>query len=510
MRKNQWSWRLVIPVVVLFLLYFASRLFRLTLLPMFVDEASHLSWALQMGQTGLLSEAGDSGKFLIIWLMGLVLPSFGDHVLWLGRFISVGFGLLGLVGGYSLGRRLFDHRVGLIGAGLYLVAPYTFFYTRMALVDGPLTTLVIYLVLVSLRFAQRPNLKYSLGVGVLLMLVILTKLNGFVQGVLPLLVMISCLPRLKWSVAWKWLLVAYSLAALGFIPSLMNFSSHWGLTWAKFGVTEPGQSLGWNWLPNASNMLQFLAQNLSLPVFTLVCVGVVLVFIRRQRQVWLMVGCAGVTLALFVFTPKPWTWFPRYLLPAVPFLLLIAGQFISLAINWFKPYLTRLTWRYVVLTALVLGTTGPALWFDYWLLADPAQAPFVEIDQRQFISGTSAGYGLLEASRYLRSQLSSTKYIVVVYAQRPTALALVTQVYLHDQRERMAHLTIDFATADPDLLAQRLQTQSAPVFIIAPDPSDTTGARIDLDTWPYIQRVAHFDRPGGSTGVNIYQKTQLP
>jgi 4-amino-4-deoxy-L-arabinose transferase-like glycosyltransferase len=492
----------------LLLLYFATRLFRLTLLPMFVDEAFHMGWALQMAQEGLLAESGDSGKFLVIWLMSLVLPFFGDHVLWLGRFISISFGLLGLVGCYVLGRRLFDRRVGLIGAGLYLVAPYTFFYPRMALVDGPMTTLVVYLVLVSLRFARRPSLKYSVGVGVLLMSVILTKLNGFVQGALPLLVLLFCLPRSKWGLAWKWLLPAYGLAALGFIPSLLNFSSHWGLTWEKFGVTEPGQPLGWNWLPNASNMLQFLVQNLSLPVFMLVCVGVVLALFQRQRYVWLMAACASITLVLFIFTPKPWSWSPRYLLLTTPFWFLMAGWVISQGLDRLKPYLNRRGWgwRYGVMMGLAAIITGPALWFNYWLVTDPTRTPFVRIDREQFIVGKYAGYGVAEAADYLRGQSLHAERIIVVYPQRPILWSLMFQVYLYDQRAHITHEVVDFAQENPDLLAQRLLAQSAPVFIVAPDPPEITGAKIDLDTWPYIQRVAHFDKPGGQMSVNIYTK----
>ena len=71
------------------------------------------------------------------------------------------------------------------------------------------------------------------------------------------------------------------------------------------------------------------------------------------------------------------------------------------------------------------------------------------------------------------------------------------------------NIEMDFATEDPDLLTQRLLAQSAPVFIVTPDdrpPEEPMVSKIDFDTSPYIQRVAHFNRPGGLTGVNIYKK----
>ena len=86
----------------------------------------------------------------------------------------------------------------------------------------------------------------------------------------------------------------------------------------------------------------------------------------------------------------------------------------------------------------------------------------------------------------------------------------MVEAYLHDQREHILSQVVDFATADPTLLSQRLQAQTAPVFIIAADPPKIPGAMIDLDTSPFIQRVAHFDRPGKLTGISVYQKVQHP
>lgn len=508
MRTKRQTWRSIFPVVVLLLFCFITRLFRLTLLPMFVDEGTHFERAIKMMQEGPFFDSGGTGKFFVNWIIGLMVALTGNNLLWAGRFVSVGFGMLGLIGCYLLGQRLFNRRVGLVGAGLYLAVPYTFFYDRIALADGPMMILVIYLVLVSLEFARRPNVRFSLGMGVLLMFIIMTKLNGFVYGTLPLLVMAIYLPRSKWTQVWKELLLVYSIGALGFIPSLLHFSMHWDLIWRKVSVSQSGEnSLGWNWLPNANNMFDYLTTNLSWPVFIIVCLGVAWALIRRQRAGLLLIVCAGITLALFVFTPKPWAWFPRYLLPAVPPLFLLAGQVINLGLDWLRSVLTEARWRNVVIPGLALIVVGPALWFDYWLLADPTQAPFCELDQSQFITGASAGYGLLEVSAYLRDQVSSAEHIVIVYARRPSALSLVVEAYLHDQREHILSQVVDFATADPALLSQRLQAQTVPVFIITSDPPPALAeSKINFDTWPYIQRVAHFERPGGSTGVNIYTK----
>ena len=382
MRKDQRTWQLISLEVGLLLVYFATRLFHLTLLPMFVDEATYMLWALNMGREGSFVGSSEASK-LTIWVMSLVLPFFVGNLLWAGRYISVIVGMLGLIGCYLLGRRLFGRRVGLIGAMLYLIVPYVFFYDRLAIMDGVLTTLVIYLVLISLQFTQQPNLRYSVALGVMLMLLILAKFNGFVYGLLPLLwILITSLPRSKRGLAWMWVLLAYSLGALGFIPSLIN-SSYVGRAWDKLGiVSRPDRPFWWNWPPNLSNSLDTLVQNLSLPIFIIACVGLVLVLIQHRRYGLLMIGCISVTLIPFVVAPKPWAWYPRYLLPVAPFLFLVAAYAINQGIDWLKPYLNIRTrvWRYGVIVGLVLIIIGPALRFDYWLVGSILKASMLAMD----------------------------------------------------------------------------------------------------------------------------------
>jgi hypothetical protein len=147
----------------------------------------------------------------------------------------------------------------------------------------------------------------------------------------------------------------------------------------------------------------------------------------------------------------------------------------------------------------------PALLFDYKHLVDPAQTPFVEIDQWQYIEGAYAGYGLVEAAHFLQEQLPPSGQIIVVYDLHPGSIHDILQAYLYNQHDRIIHVVLDFSLEDPDQLAQSLSAQTKPVFLVTADPLAKEIA-IDLDTWPYLERVAHFDRPGNVTAINIYQR----
>jgi 4-amino-4-deoxy-L-arabinose transferase-like glycosyltransferase len=478
-----------LPEITLLITCFASRLFRLSLLPMFEDEATHIRWAIKMSE-GPVWEFSNVGKFLTLWIMSLVLPFADNNLLWLARFVSVCFGLFGLVGCYLLGKRLFDRRVGLLAAVLYLVVPYTFFHDRMALADSPLAVLAIYVVLFSVELSRKPGLKYSIWLGLALLLATLTKFNGFVQGVFPLLVMVIHYPKLNRNLPWKWLLLALSIGGLGFVPLLANFSSHWESIWSKTRLSNPDTALWLTWLLNGRDALLFLVRYMSLPVFIILCFGVAVAIIRRRPNDLLLVGVAGITLATFVLLSKANRWFPRYLMPAVPFLLLIAARAVILIGQNLSQYVHKTqtkNWAYVLTGGVTVLIILPALWFDYWLITDPSRAPFVEIDQWQYVSGIHAGYGLPEAANYLRDQLAESGPIMV-----------------YDQRQRIIHVILDFSHEDPDELAQSLLTQSTPVFVVASDPPEAP-YKIDLDSWEHTKRVARFERPGGLSSINIYQ-----
>jgi hypothetical protein len=509
--KNKYYWKTPLPLFALLILYFTSRLYHLANFPMFADEGLHIWRAIVVTREGLFAEILRLGKFLTIWIMSIFVPFSSDHLLWMGRFISVVFGALGLVGCYLLGKRLFNHRVGLMVALLYLVVPYTFFYDRMAHVDGPLTVLAVYVTYFSLRFAQRPTLISSVILGFTLMLLVITKLNGFVLGMIPLLVLITAhhFQNLR-SFPWSRFVLVYGIASLGFIPLFLNFNTHWDRAWDRMQVSRPASNTlpFWlTWLSNIEDIFYFLGQNLSWIVFCLVCLGAVMALIHRHKNDWLLWGSAALTLVVFVVVPKADGWYPRYLLPAVPFLLLIAAQTIDWGLNKLQQYLSDTStqmWSYGLGVLLMVIIILPALWFDYRHLANPPQTPFVEIDRWQYISGAYAGYALDQSADFIRQQLPPAGQIVVVYDNHPGSIYDVLQSYLYGEHNRIIHVILNFAAEDPDQMAQKLQAESKPVFLILSDPP-TDERTINPDTWPYIERVARFERPGGQTAINIYR-----
>ncbi|MEA3355694.1 MAG: hypothetical protein U9Q63_04410, partial [Patescibacteria group bacterium] len=91
--------------------------------------------------------------------------------------------------------------------------------------------------------------------------------------------------------------------------------------------------------------------------------------------------------------------YPRYLLPIIPFIIIILSWGIT---KMKKPILIPL----IILTALFW------LRFDYLLLTDPIKAPLNQWEKNQYFNNWSAGYGLSEITKYLK-QLPKDKKILV-------------------------------------------------------------------------------------------------
>ncbi len=133
--------------------YAVSRLIGLTTLPIFCDEAIHIQWAVQILRGHLLAPL-DDGKLLHVWLIALGLPWVSDP-LWVARVLAVLEGAIALYACFRIGARLYDRLAGFLCAALYVMCPFTLFYDRTALADGPLSAFAALTLLWSIAVIRR-------------------------------------------------------------------------------------------------------------------------------------------------------------------------------------------------------------------------------------------------------------------------------------------------------------------------------------------------------------------
>src|SRR3989344_7751595 len=122
--KRRVAWW-VVGVAVVLALFFLTRVYNLTVLPIFTDEAIYIRWS-QIGSRDAawrFISLVDGKQPLFTWIAMVFMRFISDPVL-AGRLVSVFAGLGSFIGMFFLGREVFKNiRVGVIASILYLVSP---------------------------------------------------------------------------------------------------------------------------------------------------------------------------------------------------------------------------------------------------------------------------------------------------------------------------------------------------------------------------------------------------
>jgi hypothetical protein len=194
--------------------------------------------------------------------------------------------------------------------------------------------------------------------------------------------------------AWKKLLVSGAIALVFY--NLLRFSDSFYMI--KQRSLDYLQAPTWEHLTSASQV--FFGWLNDYLTWTLIVVWLLALIIAakfREQKI--------AILSLFVLAPFLMlaligkVVYPRYLLPTVPFILIISA--------WGLIRLPKTITRGIVAIILVLW-----LRFDYYLLTNPVQAPLPHSEKEQYFYTWAAGSGLKEIRQYL-NQLPQDKKIVV-------------------------------------------------------------------------------------------------
>nr|MBN1229309.1 hypothetical protein [Anaerolineae bacterium] len=119
------------------LIAFAFRICRLLVMPLYIDEATHIMWSYDAAKDNILIGIGDN-KFLFPAILALFNP-YGPESPFLGRMVSVFAGVVTVSACLTLGRMLGGKRIGLLAGLLSALAPMLVFLDRQALIDPLLT-----------------------------------------------------------------------------------------------------------------------------------------------------------------------------------------------------------------------------------------------------------------------------------------------------------------------------------------------------------------------------------
>ena len=352
-----------------------TRFFNLDLIPIFADEAIYLRWAQLMAYDwrNLFVPLTDGKTPLFMWLLAPLLRFNFDPLL-TGRVLSAISGLGTVAGIYFLTKKLFDKPTAKLASGMALFQPFLLFYDRMSLTDSFLTALIVWAV----YFGT------GIGLGLTGAAALLVKPSALIYLILA--------PMLKYK-AWRQHLTAGIIAFT--IYNLLRLSDSFYMIKQRSLDYLQGPTLQ-HWFSTIQVFGGWLLSYLGWPLIIIWLLALIVAAKFREKKIEI--------LSLFVILPFLFlalvgkVVYPRYLLPTVPFILII--------VSWGLIRLNR--WRLLVAGVILLS------WFkfDYYLLTDPVKAPLHNSEKEQFFYDWSAGYGLSEIREYLR-KLPDDKKIVV-------------------------------------------------------------------------------------------------
>ncbi|MFC1627029.1 ArnT family glycosyltransferase [Patescibacteria group bacterium] len=393
----------MLVLTLLILGFLATRLINLSIFPIFADEAIYIRWAQLIWQGKYFIPLSDGKTPLFMWLLSPILQIIKDPLI-AGRLLSVFSGLATLIGIYFLTKKLFTKRIALIASVLTVFNPFLLFYDRLSLTDSLLTALIVWIVYFVLLLLEKPKIKTAFLLGLLFAAVLLTKPSAALY--------LACTPSLlflypskKWLNKIKSVLFPSLLASIiGFgIYSLQRFSNAFHLINLRSqDYLRPLSEITSNWLEFFPDTLKVILSwqinYLSWPAIALLLISSVLVLKTKLKKTYPLFILIIAPIIIQASIGK--IIYPRYLLPTIPFILII----LSFGLEKLKKPLSLL---FLVLISFYW------LKFDYLLLTNPQNTPLDFWEKNQYFYQWSSGYGLKEITQYLASIPQDQSVLVV-------------------------------------------------------------------------------------------------
>ncbi|GEM_PF-2746328 len=402
-------------VIFLTLLFLITRLYNLTLLPIFTDESIYIYWAKFIGYTHShwFISLTDGKPPLFIWIMTFFLKiSPSSFYLIAGRFISVLAGAITIIGVYKLTEILFNSKkTAFFAAFLCIMNPFMLFHDRLALYDAFLTAMLVWSVYFTVKTTRTYKKVDAFLWGLFLGLGLLTKPPAIIF--IPLTVVCFFIlmfkKDIKKQIKKTWFLPFIVIAVAEGINSIQRLSLNYQV------IAERSERFQ---LPlneffsapftliqkNIIELLQWVVAYNTLPVFLLGFAALIFLLVKDTKKGLILLILWIMPILVFATVGK--ILFPRYILFTTPFFLIALSQIVQIFFS---------DKRFLKLKiVLVIFLLSFSLHFNFYLLTNPSKAPLPSIEQYQYISSQYAGYGLSSIFSFLDTELERGPRITLV------------------------------------------------------------------------------------------------
>ncbi|WP_232280222.1 ArnT family glycosyltransferase [Roseiflexus castenholzii] len=475
------------PVLLLLcILFLTTRLPGLLTLPLFNDEAIYLYRAQQF--PAQLEFTVHDGKLIHELLLAALARLPWDPLL-TGRILSVLCGWLTVVGLWLSGRIIGDRTAGLFAGLLYILSPLAIIHDRLAIPDAMLGSIAGFLLAASLRLTllPQPNRWHAAGVGALGALATLVKLPGLFLFALPALIIVTSAAtperrHQQWALL-RTVLIMTLLAPASFAP--FNYG---GAENHKVGVFNLALQIE-RLTDNVRQIGEWLALTLPLPTLALIGLGLSQ---RPTRRLILTLVAAACVFCMALATIGS-VLYPRYILPAWPLLLVVAGVGLSRLCH--LPVALRGAGIAIALINAIWGS-----FFAIQYAQNPAQAPLTTADRHQYIETWTAGYHLDEITLLLHTEAEQKGDIALLSPLQPRLIHIGPKVYLNGD-PRISFVDVDVASDNARQLINEITTQRT-VYVTL-DAEEVVAFDIER-RFPELKIIREWRNPHSDMAFYLY------
>lgn len=465
-KRRVWWW--ILGTLIILGLFALTRLYNLTYLPIFTDEAIYIRWS-QIGSRDAawrFISLVDGKQPLYTWIAMVLMRFIADPV-FAGRLVSVLAGFGSFVGIFFLGREVFKrNRIGVIASILYLISPFALVYDRMALYDSLTAMLGIWSLYLAVLLVRHIRLDIALVFGMTLGLGMLNKTSGFLSlYMVPVTLILFDLRKAdRFNRFIRWLFYVGIAALISqAMYSILRLSPLFTMVGQKDAVfiypfrewiRHPTEFF----IGNFRGMFDWLIGYLTWPVWIAALLPI-LTFWKHTREKLLLYSwwlAPFVALALFGRVL-----YPRFIFfMTMPLLLIAALTLEDIILRWRKT---------VMGVVLLMIFMIPSVWTDYLLLTQPTHALIPQADRGQYINDWPAGWGLKEVNQFLLRE--SQKGKLVVYTEGTFGLLPYgIEIWLVDKPNIEIHGIWPLLTEPPPEVTE--SAKSYPTYLVANEPND--------------------------------------
>ena len=396
--------------ILLVAFYLITRVYNLTLIPIFTDESIYIRWAQIAKQDAAwrFISLTDGKQPLFVWLMMFTLKAFKDP-LFAGRIASVLCGLGSMIGLFFLGNQLFrNKRIGLLVSFLYLFYPFAFVYDRMALYDSMVGLFTVWSLFFEVLLIQTIRLDVALLLGMVIGGSLLTKSSGlFNIYLLPFSLILFPWKEKNWKKFMTWVVFALIAAIEAeVIYSVLRLSPLFNMIATKNNVfiysfsewfTHPLKFL----IGNLKGLINWVYIYYGLPMTIILIASIIALKNNWREYLLLTVWFIAPFFALALFGR---VLYPRFIFFMTLPLLILIGLF-------FEDIYKRLN-KISYLIILLVVITLPWIYRDWQISFNPYTANIPEADKGQYYNSWPSGGGINETVIFLNDESQKGKIFV--------------------------------------------------------------------------------------------------